>query len=163
MNLTAAYKEARKPRFSPYGDRRMFPTTAQSALQQARYRIQAEGIKAKFQAMEEHTVRITSHPDDDSYYEDLEGDMFNPDVNTDINPSILEREQNEFRARVERDGVWSYSSEYWNGEEWEHADSISGFVGDDFNDSGYDTDLMQAALEGYEGVKLCPTCGRPDK
>ena len=51
-------------------------------------------------------------------------------------------------ARAERDGVWGLCSDYrcplCGG--WVSADSVFGFIGDDYHDSGYDTDVKAEAL-----------------
>lgn len=51
--------------------------------------------------------------------------------------------------RAKRDGCWGMVGQFWNGTEWENADSIWGFIGDDFRNSGYDTDIMHATLKAY--------------
>lgn len=47
------------------------------------------------------------------------------------------------------DGVWGLVAEYRCSccYSWLVADSVWGFVGDDWRDSGYDTSLMEAAME----------------
>lgn len=49
--------------------------------------------------------------------------------------------------RAERDGCVGIIGEYWNGDEWVHVDSVWGFIGDDWKDSGYDYDVMDATLK----------------
>lgn len=95
-------------------------------------------------------VRIVEMPDHHAEMDDLKGDCFNPDVNSDINRNRLTREEREFEERVNRDGVHGYRAEYWDGAEWIEADSIWGFVGDDFIGSGYDDDLMESTLDALE-------------
>lgn len=95
------------------------------------------------------SVRLRVAWDDSCTLEDLKGDMFNRDVNPEIQESQMAREESEFEERVERDGVTGIIGEYWNGETWEHADSCWGFVGGDWQDSGYDTDIMRATLDAY--------------
>lgn len=53
------------------------------------------------------------------------------------------------RARIERHGVWGIIGEYRCPccDEWRPADSCWGFVGDDLEDNGHDTDIMQAAID----------------
>lgn len=96
-------------------------------------------------------VRIVEHPDEILRMDDLKGDCFNPDVNSNINPNRLEREESEFEARVRDNGVWGYVAEYWDGTEWCDADSIWGFVGNDFIGSCYDDELMESALAALSG------------
>lgn len=83
--------------------------SAGSALTQARYALRADNTRAEFEALEkEGKVRLTKVLDEWMSLDDLMGDCFNPDVNPSINPNKLEREKEEFLARVERDGVWGY-------------------------------------------------------
>ena len=165
--LIEAYREARAPRFSPYNNKRVYQASAQSALQQARYALNAEATRAAWNAEDGYTcasyeaprdpesghacdcghVRIVEHPDEYVDLDDLLGESYDPNVNPDIKPEILERERQDEIERINRDGVWGYTAEYWNGATWEHADSICGFVGNDFTKSGYNTDLMQSALD----------------
>src|ERR1700693_6591303 len=93
--------------------------------------------------------------------EDLEGDGFNPKANPDISASKLQRDREVFIAKVNREGVWGVIGEYFDGEQWRHADSCFGFVGDDWKDSGYDTDIMRATLDESSGARDCRCCGRP--
>lgn len=114
--------------------------------------------------VEEHEggkVRIRLLPDECADYDNLAGDMFNPAVNTDIEPEELERQEQEFKDRINRDGVWGVVGEFWNGEEWEEADSCWGFVGDDWKGSGYDKEIRETTIKAYREQKHCPTCGRP--
>jgi hypothetical protein len=73
-------------------------------------------------------------------------EAFNPKANPDIHPDRLERERKAEVERVERDGVWGVVGEFFDGEEWQHADSCFGFIGDDWKDSGYDVDIMASTL-----------------
>jgi hypothetical protein len=167
--LIKAYREARKPWEGMGGF--IGHTKASSALRQARAVLHAEQTLKRWDELngwcfcqadtphpidpsaKPHTyagcgaVRIERMPDEFFNIEDLEGDVFNLDVNTDINRSTLAKEQREFRQRVERDGVWGYLAQCWVDGEWETVDSVWGFVGDDFEQSGYDTDLMDAAMQ----------------
>jgi hypothetical protein len=92
-------------------------------------------------------VRIIESPDYHCDMDDLKGDCFNPDVNTDINPNRLAREERGFEDRVNRDGVWGYRAEYWNGSKWIETDSIWGVIGGDFHESCDDDELMESALD----------------
>ena len=70
----------------------------------------------------------------DEFYslEDLKGDCFNPEVNNDLNPELLIKEEKEFENLVDNSGVFGYVLEKWNTEVdkgWEHLDSCWGFVG----------------------------------
>lgn len=160
------YLNKYKPTFEQYKEargRRGIPT-ARAALHNAKYslyraallnRWNDEGgdIVYQYDAIDEwecgdSRVRIVAVPDDCCHMDDLKGDCFNPDVNNNINPNRLAREEREFEERVAREGVWGFRAEYWNGAEWIETDSIFGFVGDDFIGSNYDDDLIESALAG---------------
>jgi hypothetical protein len=117
------------------------------------YRVPAEHalreahIRAEWREWEGRgLVRMRVEPDYIAHYDDLAGDSFNFKVNPDIPAFRLERMEEEFKERISRDGVWGIISEWFNGTEWQHADSCWGFVGDDWQDSGYDVDAMAQAI-----------------
>ena len=94
-------------------------------------------------------VRIRIEPDDSADLDNLLGDCFDPDVNSDIQPHVLARQRQEEIDRINRDGVYGIIGEYkcpccGN---WQQVDSCWGFIGDDWKDSGYDLDIKQAALD----------------
>lgn len=82
-----------------------------------------------------HCVRVRMVPDQDADLSYLEQDEF-----ADARASEYER--------ANRDGVWGVITEYFDeaSREWVQADSCWGFVGDDWNGSGYDIDMKRAAL-----------------
>lgn len=82
-------------------------------------------------------VRLRLVPHDSACLDDLLGD------------GLSERERKAQTERCNHAGVWGLIGEYWDGAEWQHADSCYGFVGDDWSDSGYDTDIMSATLGAY--------------
>jgi hypothetical protein len=106
-------------------------------------------------------VRLRIEPDDQYDLEDLLGDCYNPEVNTDIPPERLEQERQWEVDRIDRDGVWGVIGEYradvcpacGRGGEWKHGDSCWGFVGDDWKDDA-DVDIMAETLivSGLMGV-----------
>ena len=59
------------------------------------------------------------------------------------------------RQRAEDLGVWGMVGEYRLDETfpWTHADSVWGFVGDDWKDSRYDTDIMANTLRALNGAE----------
>lgn len=61
----------------------------------------------------------------------------------------LARERNDLRNRIQAEGTCGIVSEFWNGAEWVETYSCWGFIGDDWEDSGYDQDAMRAAIDGY--------------
>lgn len=105
-------------------------------------------------------IRLLIEPDremyDDSYI----------DTWTDLRETDRERIRSNLRDRINRDGAWNVVGEFWNGQEWECTDSCCGFVGDDWENSGYDTDIMSATIDAYEAhLALCARtleAARPD-
>lgn len=85
-------------------------------------------------------VRLVERPDDMGYDASF--------VDTwDETEAKKEKIKTAIYERCNRDGVWGYVAEVWDGAQWVDADSIWGFIGTDFEGSGYDTDLMRAALD----------------
>lgn len=165
------YARLRASHFSPYGARRfVYQQSAKSALQGARYCLEAEATREAWEALDgfeisEYDRHAKSEPgesldcpgpirllivaDENCGLDDLLGDCFNPEVNSDIKAEILESEKQAYILRIERDGVCGVIGEYWNGGEWAHVDSCFGFVGDDWRESGYGDDIMGATLAAY--------------
>lgn len=136
--------------------------SASSALTQARYSLKADDTREQFKTLEtDDKVRLRIESDDCADYDNLAGDCFNPDANPSINPDKLKKEEEEFKQRIDNDGVWGVIGEYWDGEQWQQADSCWGFVGDDWKDSGYDVDIMHATINAYYEQQHCPHCHRP--
>lgn len=100
----------------------------------------------------ESKVRLRIVPDDLSDIDDLAGDVFDPEVNSDIPRDRLEHQREEFIDRVNRDGVWGIVGEFYDETKyrWEHADSCWGFVGDEWETIGYKTDIMATTVDEYE-------------
>ena len=68
----------------------------------------------------------------------------------DTNAYARESDLNREIDRIEREGVWGIIGEYWDGAEWQIADSCWGFVGDDLELNGYDDDIRRATLDAYK-------------
>lgn len=171
MNLLQHYMRLRVPNFSPYGDKRLsFQQTATSALRGARWALAADSVREAwddsdgFEISEYDRyidsapgasleclgpVRLRLVPDETCCLDDLLGDRYNHEVNSNIKPEILDRERAAYIERIENDGVCGVVGEYWNGQAWEHADSCFGFVGDDWRESGYDSDIMSTTLDAW--------------
>jgi hypothetical protein len=75
--------------------------------------------------------RITERADEHVSVEDLKGDVFNPKVNPEMDPTQLAAEERAFEELVAREGVYGYALERRCGEcgAWQHVDSCWGFVG----------------------------------
>jgi len=106
--------------------------------------------------------RILEYADECADMENLKGDVFNPKVNTDIDPEQLKREEHAFEELVNREGVYGYVLERWNpeiGAGYEHVDSCWGFVGQysesdpSFNHYIVDELKSQIPSEGKAGAK----------
>jgi hypothetical protein len=115
--------------------------TAENALREARVRV-------KWAELEDDKVRLQILPDEMCDIDNLKGDTFNPKANPDVPVSRLEREEREFEGRVNSDGVWGIMGEYKCPccGQWITADSVWGFVGDDWKNSGYDSDVMYSTM-----------------
>jgi len=120
------------------------------AIHQARTRVAWEKAEA------EGVVRMRVEPDECSNLDDLLGDVYNPDVNTDIHPARLEREKEQEIQRINDYGVWGIIGEYKCPccGEWTNADSVWGFVDEDWRDSGYDSDVMASTLEQHQQMLI---------
>ena len=105
-------------------------------------------INAVFGRLEEQGyVQMREEPDD-LCFADLVGDCYDPDVNSDINASLLKKQENQERERISVEGVWCQTSGWRTDrdDDFELADSCGGFIGDDFDESGYSEDLKNAAI-----------------
>ncbi len=159
-SLLVHYRARRAPYFSDSYPGRPHFTPAAVALRQARNAIQVRIDKARFANLGGKTVpwyetkdgnadgasvRIVEHPDPCKSIEELMGYMYDPN----INPDIIKRQRKEFIEQAEYDGVWGYVAQHWNGARWIDCDSRWGFLGDDFEGSGYDIDLMNSAMDAH--------------
>jgi hypothetical protein len=118
----------------------------------AKWAFHSAKVLAQWQNLGGEDVRLRVEPDEGISFDNLEGDCFNPVVNSDIPASKVAREQKEFRQRVNDEGVWFVVGEYRDAfGRWRSADSCGGFVGDDWRDSGYDTDIMEATIRAFLG------------
>lgn len=146
--LTKYYLENRKPTFLPgaYYDgneaKRLIIHSASTCLRWAREQMENEATLkawsgetvdseddlARLDA--ETVVALVVSPDDYVDLGDMEGDMFNPRVNPEIRPAWLEQERKNYRAMLEREGVWCISAHYRNASgAWEQGDCCCGFDG----------------------------------
>ena len=98
--------------------------------------------------------RIIERQDEYADLENLKGDCYNPEVNSDIDIDKLKKEEVDFEDLVNREGVYGYELQRWNAEVdkgWEHVDSCWGFVGQysesDETFKHYIVDEMKKAIE----------------
>lgn len=81
-------------------------------------------------------------------------DMSFIDTWSDMRLCDRERTKADLIERIDRHGLYYVVAEARATEDdrWEECDSIGGIVGDDFEDSGYDTDLRQSAIDCYHNL-----------
>ena len=109
--------------------------------------------KSKFYDRDD--VRLLIEPDQSYSMKDLKGDMFDPKINKDVKPEILAKQEKDFEERVSQQGVWGIVGQYKCPccGEWKSTDSVWGFVGDDWEESGYDEDIMNNTMEEADAHK----------
>ena len=63
-----------------------------------------------------------------------------------------QRTKREIRDRADQEGTWGIVTSIRASEDagWEEVDSVWDFVGDDWKDSGYDTDVMNSAVDAVQ-------------
>lgn len=117
------------------------------------------GCKVLAKAVLQGKIKVQAYADTFWRYEELAGDVFCPQANKDVCPTQLKREERNFKARIRRAGVFFVEASYWTGREWEshigiQDNVICGFVGNDFIGSGYEFQMLQAALDAYNAQPL---------
>lgn len=86
------------------------------------------GVHGIFTVLEnDGLAAIDREPDHFYTFSDHAGDCFDPEVNSDIEPTELKRQEKRERGRFRRQGAWCYSLRVL-GREPEHG-IIGGFVG----------------------------------
>ncbi len=106
-------------------------------------------LKAIFAQLENDGIATIRKERDEFYtFADHAGDLFNPEVNNNIDPEELKTQRRRELARFNRAGTWFYSLNVLGNE----LDSMGGFVGNDFNGSGYDIDFYASALQEVQNV-----------
>lgn len=98
--------------------------------------------KSIFKKLEkEGIVELIRERDYDYSIENLEGDTYKPELHPEIPEETILKEKKAFQQKVEEEGVWIVIVKVGN---WQ--DSIGGFVGNEWEGSGYDEDMMEAAI-----------------
>jgi len=147
------YKELRQDHInrSPYtGKIYHYKISAKFAFNSAKNYVK---VMSAWEQYKDNLVMLEIVPDEVYYSpDDLFGDTFNPNVNTDIDPEQLAKEEQEAIDRANREGIWGIVGKYkvacdcQNCDGWHTSDSVWGFVGDDWKNSGYDIDVMYQTL-----------------
>jgi len=115
--------------------------------------MRAARVKAAFDTFDDVYWRLEAVPDEDLYDDSHIDDP---------------QEKKNLWNRIESEGVWGIKSSWRLSEDpvydppsskhhgklimsakWEEADATWGFVGDEWKDSGYDTDLRRAAMHAF--------------
>lgn len=116
-------------------------------------------VNRVIKAIKTGKISVSRERDEYASFSDLCGDVFNPEVNKDIPPAELKRQERVYRRRFNRTGCWVMVARYWTGRYWEDQkglvdNSIGGFVGYDFFGSGYELQMLEGALAAYERQDL---------
>lgn len=82
-------------------------------------------------------------PDESADWDNLVGDCYDPKVNSDIDPVILESQEQAEMDRANWGGIWGIVTKVGS----EPIDSVWGFIADDWKDSGCDSDAKQSAID----------------
>lgn len=89
------------------------------------------------------TVRLVVSDDPEGY------DASYIDDCADVRECERVKIKDDIKKRIDFSGVVIVCAEWWNGAEWEHSDSYGGFIGNEWQGSGYDINLMQTAMDDY--------------
>lgn len=113
-------------------------------------------------AVEMDRVKIEESPDQfmtvEEYIDD--DDAYKPELHPDIQSHVIERQRKEAIDQIENEGIWVISGLYSQNGIWVCADSIGGFVGNSWEDSGYDLDIMATTLDA---IGLLPKEKQPER
>lgn len=118
----------------------------------ARWAILSARTRVEWDKHEGEDVKLDIEPDDTWDMDNLKGDCFDPRWINHITPERLKQEEKAFEQRVYDEGVWGMvgRAKCKCCGEWHVADSVWGFVGDDWENSGYDIDIMRETLAEIE-------------
>jgi len=146
------YKQARKATYTRHaGTGAVYQGQARAtdAYQWAKRLVSVTGVWRDLEAAGK--VKMDVVPDDDIDLDNILGDVFDPETNPEVKPSVLAEQRQAEIDRINRDGVWGIVGYYRSPttHEWMQADSTWGFIGSDWNGSGYDVDVMEAAINAY--------------
>lgn len=107
-------------------------------------------VNDEFRALEDAGfVRLRLEPDYGVTFEDVAGVAFDRSENPNMRERTIARLEAEFRRRVDDEGIWRLLGEILIGGEWELIDDISGFVGDDWKDSGHAVTVREYVIAAH--------------
>lgn len=145
MNRGYTILKRRKPTLSRvllswYQHYRDLGYTGIRALRNARIRIRFDALES------EDRVRLHTEPEID-YYDDSYIDTW-----AHLSERSKARLKEEIAERIDREGHWILIGQWRKSPDdaWESADNCGGFIGDDYIDSGYDSDIMRATIEAFD-------------
>lgn len=86
------------------------------------------------------------------------GNVSDPDFDNEYHQrgcTGLCKHQQAEQDRANRDGMTGIVGQYLTNGKWIHADSVWGFIGDDWKDSGYDLDIMSETINQFRHFDGC--------
>lgn len=122
------------------------------AFQQLRMDV---AVMLVWDVLEDSSLVAVEHSPDDLSFEDLFGDAYDLEIDHGINPNVVKKQRQEAIDRLETEGQWVVET-FYNAGEWDGgalsglravADVCGGFVGNDWEGSGYDTDMKRTAID----------------
>lgn len=106
-------------------------------------------------------VVIEIVPDNDWDVDNMCGDTFNPDINTDISPERLEFEKSQYLEKIRDDGVFGVTLKMFTGGHYETIDSLWGIDSYAYADTEVRKE-MEATAVAYaieHNIGTCSHCG----
>lgn len=104
-------------------------------------------------------VSILKEFDQEWSFDDLLGDTYDPDANPDMNRNLILKQKKEQLERIEREQVWFYYTavKRHRSKGWDETEACGGFIGDDFEGSGYDEDFRRSCVNHWLRGRGLPT------
>lgn len=94
---------------------------------------------------------IVAIEDTDTTIPLLMGDMYDPEVNTDVAPEELKKQERAFKKRIRNEGVWGCGLAKPSAPDY--TTFVWGLVGMDYLGSGYDRELLESMRELYHSLQ----------
>lgn len=130
-------------------------------------RLREISTRSQWEALEDAgLVRLDIVPDYDIDLDNILGTCYDIDSvgRFDGGKRRLDKQREMEIDRINREGVWGVVGQYrlYDNDQWENANSCSGFVGSEWKDSGCDMDIMAETVEALRDAlksRYCPRCG----